>query len=120
MASSEVVASAESQITCPLHAQASSGSAASPFLASRSTGKVDDHRDSPTGYGSNKSNQPSSYVVILRGNNYRASRVDTLSGYHNTITAASREKGNTVGEWPHNTIIYNTTIIIQRHKVNDN
>ena len=81
------------------------------------SGKVDDHIE--TGYGSNKSNQPSSYMMTSRGSNYRAFSIDTLSGYHNMITAAYREKGNTVSEWPHN-ITCNTTIIIQRHKVNNN
>ena len=40
-------------------------------------------------------------MMTSRGSNYKASRVDTLSGYHNTITAASRENGNTVSGWPH-------------------
>jgi len=52
------------------------------------------HKDLPTGYGSNMSNQLSSHVMTSRegGSNYRVSRVDTLNGYHNTITAAFREE----------------------------
>ena len=44
-------------------------------------------------------------MMTSRGSNYRASRVDTLSGYYNTITAASREKK--AKQWVSGHTIYN-------------
>ena len=55
------------------------------------------------------------------GSNYRVSWVNTLSGYQNTITAASKEKGNTVSEWLYNIqSSCNTTIIIQKQSLYNN